>query len=59
MISYDRLIDSHLSAQQILTGHQPKVTLSESINRTLKTSPNQLGNVLVKFLEPINLADYL
>ena len=60
MISYDRLFEANYVAEGVFEGTKhPESSLTQLSRRVLMPQPNSLGNVFVKYLEPIQLKEYI
>lgn len=59
MISYDRLFEANYIAEGIFEGTKhPESSITQLSRRVLMPQPNTLGNVFVKYLEPIQMSKY-
>jgi glycerol-3-phosphate O-acyltransferase len=60
MVSYDRLFEANYVAEGIFEGTKhPESSITQLSRRVLMPQANSLGNVFVKYLEPIQLKDYV
>lgn len=59
MISYDRIFESLNLATEMINGEKTDYTLFSSWKNSRKTRNDALGNIYVKYLDPIDLKEYL
>jgi len=60
MISYDRLFEANYIAEGVFEGTKhPESSMTQLSKRILMPQANSLGNVFIKYLEPIQLKDYI
>lgn len=58
-ISCDRIQESLNLANEMINGTKDYYTLSSIMSRARAMSKNEIGDVYVKYLEPINLHEYI
>ena len=58
-ISCDRIQESLNLANEMINGKKDYYTLYNIMQRARAMSQNEIGDVYVKYLEPINLHEYL
>jgi len=59
MVSYDRLYEGLNIATEMIQGEKHDYTFLSSLGKIYSTSPDSLGHIFVKYLEPINLEQYV
>lgn len=60
MVSYDRLFEANYVAEGIYEGTKhPESSITQLSRKVLMPQTNSLGNVFVKYLEPIQLKDFI
>lgn len=60
MVSYDRLFEANYVAEGIYEGTKhPESSITQLSRKVLMPQANSLGNVFVKYLEPIQLKDFI
>ena len=59
MMSYDRIYESINLATEMISGEKRDYTLYKSMALANKTHENVLGHVYVKYLEPVNLEQWI
>ena len=58
-ISYDRIYESQNLALEMINGTKQYYTVFNTLDKMWNLSKDAIGDVYVKYLEPINLHDYL
>ena len=58
MISYDRIFEHHNLTSEMIKGRGQELSFAEYIKRTYLFRQDQLGEVFVRYLEPIFLKQY-
>ena len=59
MMSYDRIYEQGNLSRVMISSEQEEFSLQSTINRMYSLPENSLGEVYIKYLEPINLRNYL
>lgn len=59
MMSYDRIYEQLNIASEMVSGQQVKLNIFKALDEIWSLKKGGLGNVYVKYLEPLNLYDYL
>lgn len=59
MISYDRIFEHSNLATEMISGEKKDFTLLSSMISIHNRKENQMGNIYVKYLSPVNLEGYL
>ena len=59
MVSYDRIYEARNLTTEMISGEKKDYTLWTSIKKIGTTAKDSLGHIYVKYLDPINLQDYL
>lgn len=60
MVSYDRLFEANYVAEGVFDGTKhPESSITQLSRKVLMPQANSLGNVFVKYLEPIQLKEYM
>ena len=59
MMSYDRIYESINLATEMINGEKRDYTLYTSLAYANKTRDNVLGHIYVKYLEPVNLEQWI
>lgn len=59
MVCYDRVFEALNLATEMVSGVEREMSFLESVGKIWNFRENQLGAVYVKYLNPINLNDYL
>ena len=59
MVSYDRIYESGNLASEMIEGEKVDYTFLTSLEKIFKTSHNSLGHIYVKYLDPINIEEYV
>ena len=59
MVSHDRIYESSNLATEMVNGEKQDYNMYTSLQKMMQLPPNSLGAVYVKYLEPINLHEYL
>ena len=58
-ISYDRIYESQNLAIEMINGVKQYYTVFNTLDKMWNLSKDSIGDIYVKYLEPINLHDYL
>jgi glycerol-3-phosphate O-acyltransferase len=59
MISYDRIYEQGNLSREMITGERRDYDFTGTMKQMFFTPENSLGEVFVKYLEPVNIKDYL
>ena len=59
MISYDRIYEQGNLSREMITGERRDYDFIGTMKQMFFTPENSLGEAFVKYLEPININDYL
>ena len=59
MVSYDRIYESGNLATEMIEGEKVDYPFYTSLEKIFKTSHNSLGHIYVKYLDPINIEEYV
>lgn len=59
MTSYDRIFETTNLTTEMISGERKNLTTREFLYKVHAANNDELGNVFVKFLEPINIKQYL
>ena len=59
MVSYDRVFENMDISTEMLTAEHRSVNLLKSMRYIQNFAPDKLGEVFVKYCEPINIHDFL
>ena len=59
MLSYDRIYEQGNLSRVMISSQKKEFNLRSTISRMYNTPNNSLGDVHIKYLEPINLKSYL
>lgn len=59
MISYDRIFEHLNLATEMISGKQKDFTLFSSLWNIYQRKENQMGNIYVKYLSPININTFV
>lgn len=59
MVSYDRIFEIQNLSSEMVSGATRNLSFFEAINKIYNFKENQLGSVYVKYLEPLNVRNYL
>ena len=58
-LSYDRIYESRNLTNEMIGGTKQCYSVFDTLNKIWNLSKDAIGDVYVKYLEPINLHDYL
>lgn len=59
MVSYDRIFENLNLATEMVSGQNRRLRFHEAISKIYNLKPNEGGSYFVKYLEPINVKQYL
>ena len=59
MVSYDRIFEAPNMATEMISGAKKDYTLWTGVKRVANTAKDSLGHIYVKYLDPINLKEYI
>lgn len=59
MVSYDRIYENTNLASEMISGEKNDFTLYTSYMKMHSTGENSLGHIYYRYLDPINLEQYL
>ena len=59
MVSYDRIYEANNLATEMISGSKKDYTLWTGVKRVASTKKDSLGHIYVKYLDPINLKEYI
>jgi hypothetical protein len=55
MVSYDRIFESNNLTTEMISGERKNLTMREFLLKVHQSDNDELGNVFVKYLSPINV----
>jgi glycerol-3-phosphate O-acyltransferase len=58
-VSYDRIFETRNLTSEMISGKKELLTLRDFAARTISLKQDYLGEIYVKFLEPLVVSDFL